>query len=63
MNVEPVGGILNLAGTLYFHDATGAVIKTIDFFGEIPLSGLPKEQAHALIEQHKEQAHGTDHRE
>lgn len=57
-----LGGKLNLSGTLLFHDATGAVIKAVDFVGSVPLSDLPEDQAQALIEQHKEQANGPDHR-
>ena len=57
-----LGGKLNLSGTLLFHDATGAVIKAVDFVGSVPLSDLPEDQVQALIEQHKEQAHGPDHR-
>lgn len=60
--MAPVGGRLNLSGTLLFHDATGAVIKAVDFVGSVPLSDLPEDQAQALIEQHKEQANGPDHR-
>lgn len=60
--MAPVGGRLNFSATLHFHDATGAVIKTVDVSGAIPLQDLPPEQAAALIEQHKEQANGThDH--
>lgn len=57
-----LGGKLNLSGTLLFHDETGAVIKAVDFVGSVPLSDLPEDQAQALIEQHKEQANGPDHR-
>lgn len=57
-----LGGKLNLSGTLLFHDATGAVVKAVDFVGSVPLSDLPEDQAQALIEQHKEQANGPDHR-
>lgn len=57
-----LGGKLNLSGTLLFHDATGAVIKAVDFVGSVPLSDLPEDQVQALIEQHKEQANGPDHR-
>lgn len=57
-----LGGKLNLSGTLLFHDAAGAVIKAVDFVGSVPLSDLPEDQAQALIEQHKEQANGPDHR-
>lgn len=59
---DPVGGKLNLAFTLHFHDASGAVIKTMDVCGSVPLSDLPPDQAAALIEQHKEQGNGPhDH--
>ena len=57
-----VGGRLNIAFTLNFHDAAGNVIKTMDMRGAVPLSDLPPDQAAAVIEQHKEQANGThDH--
>lgn len=59
---EPLGGRLNIAATLHFHDASGAVIKTVEVRGSVPLQDLPPEQAAALIEQHKEQANGPDHR-
>ena len=59
-STNEVGGKLNLAFTLLFHDASGAVIKTMDVRGSMPLSDLPPEQAAALIQQHKEQGNGPD---
>lgn len=58
--VKPIGGRLGLSGTLEFRDATGAVIKTVDLIGSIPLSetGLTVEQAKQLVQG---EADGADH--
>lgn len=46
-----LGARLGLSGVLVFKDASGAVLKTVDMTGSVPLSdtGLTVEQAQALI--------------
>ena len=60
-NVTPIGARLGISGVLECKDATGAVIKTIEIKGSLPLSdlGITEQQARQLIEE----THGTDHRQ
>jgi hypothetical protein len=61
---SPLGARLGLSGSLEFKDASGNVLKRVDFVGSVPLaeSGLSVEQAQQLITQQGAN-HGCDDRE
>ncbi len=52
-------GRVLMSGTIECRDATGAVIKTMEFSGSVPLDQLTPEDRAQLTQE----SHGTDHRQ
>lgn len=51
--VNPLGARLGIRGTFECRDATGAVVKTLELSGSVPLEALPISEAdrQALLQQ------------
>jgi hypothetical protein len=52
-------GRVLMSGTIECRDATGVVVKTMQFSGSLPLGQLTPEQRAQLTQE----SHGTDHRQ